>query len=174
MAAGRPKNPPSVRQLLTEIMPIGELFAEDELNIYTSLVDIYIKDFDDDELSASDLDDVMTLATNKVLEIRLLRTSKGDANRQLDITASVEKLRKQTEKIKESLSSRRKDRINPNEHKGFSIVDLAFAYDQTKRGTLESKVRQLKEEDEASKKLVREHPGNKYDVDGHIKKGNDE
>ena len=172
--SGRPKNPPSPKQLLKEIIPITEIFAEDELGIYTALVDIYMKDFEDEDLSAGDIDDIMTLATNKVLEIRLLRTSKGDADRQLDITTSIEKLRKQTEKIKESLSTRRRDRIDPNEYKGFSIVDLAVAFDNVKKHKVEEKARKLKKAQEKSMEEIKNYPGNRYDVDGgDIKKDNE-
>lgn len=168
--SGRPKNPPTAKQLLKDIIPVAEIFAEDELGIYTALVDIYMKDFEDDELSAGDIDDIMTLATNKVLEIRLLRTSKGDADRQLDITTSIEKLRKQTEKIKESLSTRRRDRIDPNDYKGFSIVDLAVSFDQQKKSKMEQKARKLKKRQKKALDLIKNHPGNRYDVDGDIKK----
>lgn len=172
--SGRPKKPPSAKQLLKEIIPISEIFADDELNIYTSLVDIYMKDFEDDDLSAGDIDDVMTLATNKVLEIRLLRTSKGDADRQLDITTSIEKLRKQTEKIKESLSTRRRDRIDPNEYKGFSIVDLAVAFDNVKRDKIEKKARKLKKSQEKIMEKMKNYPGNRYDIESEsIKKDNE-
>lgn len=171
---GRPKNPPSPKKLLKEIIPINDIFSEDELVIYNSLVDIYMNDFDDDDLSASDLDDIMTLATNKILEIRLLKDSKGDVGKQLDITNSIEKLRKQTEKLKEGLSTRRKDRIDPNEYKGFSIVDLAVAYDQTKRTKIEEKSKKLKAEQKKIMEDIKNFPGNRYDVEGdNIQKDNE-
>ena len=170
---GRPKNPPTAKKMLKELVPVKDIFDDDELVIYNSLVDIYIKDFDEDDLTAGDMDDIMTLATNKVLEIRLLKSSKGDSDRQIDISSSIEKLRKQTEKIKENLSSRRKDRIDPNEYKGFSIVDLAVAFDQKKRFSIEEKARKLKENQKKELEKFKKYQGNRYDVDGDdIKKGN--
>lgn len=163
---GRPKKPPKPKQMLKEIVPVKDLFNEEELEIYTSLVDIYMEDFEDDDLTSADIDDIMVLATNKILEIRLLKSSRDDVEKHLDISTSIEKLRKQTEKIKENLSARRKDRINPNDYKGFSIVDLAVAFDQAKRGKMEAKARKLREEQEAAVKLIKDNPGNRYDVDG--------
>lgn len=163
---GRPKNPPSAKKLLKEILPVKDIFTDEELRLYNSLIDIYIKDFDEDDLSSADIDDIMTIAMNKVLEVRLLKSSYDDADKLIDISASVEKLRKQTEKIKENLSMRRRDRIDPNEFKGFSIVDLAVAFDNVKRGKMEAKTRKLKEEQDEVKKGLDKHVGNRYDVDG--------
>jgi len=75
-AVGRPKNPPKAREMLKKIIPIDDIFNEDEKRIYESLIDIYLKDFDKDDLTSSDMDDVMSLAMNRVLEIRLLKTGK--------------------------------------------------------------------------------------------------
>lgn len=163
---GRPKKPPAPKKMLKEIIPVKNIFSDEELEIYNSLVDIYMDDFENDNLTSVDIDDIMVLATNKVLEIRLLTSSKGNVDKHLDISNSIEKLRKQTEKIKENLSARRKDRINPNEYKGFSIVDLAVAFDQDKRSQMEAKAKNLKKEQEEAVKLLKDTPGNRYDVDG--------
>lgn len=171
---GRPKNPPNARKMLKEIIPVHDLFEEDELEIYNSLVDIYMKDFDEEELTSGDIDDVMTIAMNKVFEIRLLKTSKGQPDRQIDISRSMETLRKQTEKIKENLSTRRKDRIDPHKFKGFSIVDLAVAFDDAKKFKMEEFARKLKKEQKAALKAIKDNPGNRYDLDGDMKKENDE
>lgn len=161
---GRPKNPPTPKEILKNLMPVDEMFDEDEIPIYNSLIDIYLKDFDTDELTSSDIDDIMTLSTNKVLEVRLMKGSKGNAGKHLDMSQGIERLRKNNEKIKENLSSRRKDRIDPNEFKGFSIVDLAVAFDDAKKAKLEEKARKLKaEQDEFIDKL--ESSGNKNDID---------
>ena len=142
---GRPKNPPKAKELLKNVIPVSDMFAEEELSIYNNLIDIYLKDFDEDDLTSSDIDDIMTLATNKVLEVRLLTASKGSTDH-LNISTSLEKLRKHSDKIKENLASRRKDRLDPNEFRGFSIVDLAIAYDDSKKLKLEQKARKLKQE----------------------------
>ena len=170
---GRPKAPPKPRKMLKEIVPVSDIFSPEELEIYKSLVDIYMADFDEEDLTSADIDDIMVLATNKVLEIRLLKSSKDDVDKQLDISTSIEKLRKQTEKIKENLSARRKDRINPNEYKGFSIVDLAVAFDQAKRAKLENKARELKQEQDEALALLKQNPVNRFDIDGEEMKKND-
>ena len=141
---GRPKSAPRPRELLTEVIPIADMFDEDELVIYHSLIDIYLKDFDEDDLTSSDIDDIMTLVTNKIIEIRLMKQSKDDADSHLNYSNSMEKLRKQSDKIKDNLASRRKDRIDPNEFKGFSIVDLAVSFDDAKKAQLEQKARDMK------------------------------
>lgn len=162
---GRPKNPPSHKEVLKSIIPINDIFDDDEVRIYESLVDIYLQDFDEGDLTSSDMDDIMSMAMNRVLEIRLLKSSKCDTTKHLDVSTAVEKLRKQTEKIKENLSSRRRDRINPNEFKGFSIVDLAVAFDSDRKKVLEEKDKQLRVEEEAVKEKRKGYHGNRYDVE---------
>lgn len=162
---GRPKNPPKAKEMLKEVIPIDDIFDADEKKIYESLIDIYLKDFDKDDLTSSDMDDVMSLAMNRVLEIRLLKASKGDAGKHLDISNAIEKLRKQNDKIKDNLSSRRKDRINPNEYKGFSIVDLAVAFEQKKKTALLKKGKQSKKEEEEILEVYNKFDGNRYDAD---------
>jgi hypothetical protein len=162
---GRPKNPPKIKEMLKEVIPVGQIFDEEEEKIYHALVDLYLQDFDEEELTTGDMDDIMGLATNRVLELRLLKSSKGSADKHLDISAAIEKLRKQTEKIKESLSSRRRDRINPNEFKGFSIVNLAIAFDEGKKDELTQKLKGLKKEEEIVIKERGDYSGNRYDAD---------
>lgn len=162
---GRPKNPPKPKELLKNIIPIEDMFDKDELPIYEGLVDVYLKDFDEDELTSSDIDDIMSLATNKVLEIRLLKSSKGNVSKHMDISNAIEKLRKQNEKIKSNLAARRRDRIDPNEFKGFSIVDLAVNFEDQKKARLEEKAKIMKEEEKELKKKL-DNYGNKNDIDG--------
>jgi hypothetical protein len=168
--SGRPKNPPKARELLKDVIPVNDLFEEDELKIYESLIDIYLKDFDEEELTAGDMDDIMGLAMNRVFEIRLLKTSKGNTNAQIDIATAIEKIRKESQKLKENLSSRRRDRINPNELKGFSIVDLAVAFDNEKKLRLSEKARGLLVEEQEAIERRGDYSGNRYDVEG-VKEG---
>lgn len=170
---GRPKNPPKPQEMLKEVIPIADIFDEDEQKIYNSLVDIYLNDFDKDDLTSSDMDDIMSLAMNKVLEIRLLKSSKGSTDKQLDISNAIEKIRKQSDKIKDNLSSRRKDRINPNEHKGFSIVDLAVAFDQEKKKKLTRKVKENRAEEVAALEAYSKFDGNRHDIDVKLTDGGD-
>jgi len=168
---GRPKNPPKFKQLLKQVIPVEELFEEEELEMYNGLVDIYLNDFDPDDMSSGDMDDVMSLAMNKVLEVRLLKTSKGDPDKQLDISVAIEKIRKQNDKLRENLSSRRRDRINPNEFKGFSIVDLAVALDEDKKQVLARKAAELKKEEDKIRASREEYVGNRYDIDAEKREG---
>jgi hypothetical protein len=163
---GRPKNPPKIKEMLKEFVPIKDIFSEEEETLYNNLVDIYVNDFEDEELTSGDMDDIMTLATNKILELRLLKNSKDNYNNQLEATTAIDKLRKQTEKIKGSLSVRRRDRIDPNKYKGFSIVDLAVAFDDTRKKELMEKFNKLdgKAEEEMSE-MLSEYDGNKYDAE---------
>ena len=123
------------------------------------------KDLDRDDLSSGDMDDIMDLAKNRVLEFRLLKTAKDNPDRQLDLSGAVEKIRKENKTFKENLSTRRKDRIDPNEFKGFSIVDLAVAFDNNKKVELTEKaLRNRKAEREAEEKR-KDYTGNRYDID---------
>ena len=161
---GRPKKAPSPEKMLKDILPVEDIFEEDELKMYRELVKVYMADFDAEDLTSSDMDDILDLAKNRVLEFRLLRETKGNPDKQLDVAATIEKLSKKNEKIKESLSFRRKDRINPNEFKGFSIVDLAVAFDMEKKAKLQDKISNLKEEEKIALGKRDNYKGNKYDI----------
>ena len=100
--SGRKKNPPQPHKLIKEIIPIEEIFDEQEVALYHDLVDVYIADFDRDDLSSSDVDDIMDLAKNRILEFRLLKSTKDNADKHLDISAALEKIKK--EKIKDTQS----------------------------------------------------------------------
>ena len=130
-------------------MPAEAIFEEDEIKMYEGLISIYLKDFDEGNLTANDMDDLMGIALNKVLEMRLLRHSKGaTADKLLDASASIEKIRKQTEKLKENLATRRRDRIDPKKFSGFSIVDLAVSYDMEKKREMMDKATKFRKEEE--------------------------
>lgn len=162
--AGRPKKPPSPKQMLKEVLPIEDIFNKDEVILYNKLVDVYLDDFDVNDLTSSDMDDILDLAKNRVLEFRLLKGSKDDEDRQIDIATTIEKLSKKNEKIKESLVSRRKDRIDPNEFKGFSIVDLAVAYDLDVKRKHSDKLRRLREKEQKMLDSREGYDGNRYDI----------
>ena len=153
---GRPKSPPKAREILTEILPIKDMFSEEELPIYYGLIDIYLKDFDEDDLTSSDIDDIMVLASNKIIEVRLMKSSRDKASDHLNFSSSLEKLRKQSDKIKDNLASRRKDRVDINEFKGFSIIDLAVGFDDAKKLKLELQARKMKEEQVALETTLKE------------------
>ena len=161
------KGGPTPKSLLKRAIPIKDIFEPDEEKLYEQLVDVFLDDFDADELSAGDIDDIMSLCMNRVLEVRLLKSSKGDVDQQVDTSASIEKLRKENNKLKDNLLTRRKDRVNPNEFKGFSIVDLAVAFDKKKKQNLLEKAEKMKEQQKAvlAKRESKGYTGNRYDKD---------
>ena len=160
----RPKLHPAHRKV-RDLLPAKDIFDDDELKLYGEYVEVYLADFDADELISSDLDDIMSLSMNKVLSFRLLKETKGDSDKQLDMAATIEKLDKRNEKLKENLSSRRRDRINPNELKGFSIVDLAVAYDQQAKAAQAKRMAKLRAEEKLKRKNRESYDGNRLDIE---------
>lgn len=159
---GRPKKP-VIKKMIKELLPAETIFNEEEAEMYNDLLDTYMADFDKDELISSDMDDIMNLAMNKVLAYRLLKESKGDIDRQLDVATTIEKLDKRNEKLKENLSTRRRDRIDPNELKGFSIVDLAVAYDQDVKKEHQKRLDKLRKEEKEITEKRKGYKGNRHD-----------
>ena len=164
MGSGRLKNPPKVKEMLKGILPLDEIFEADELEMYHNLVDVYLKDFEESSLTSGDMDDIMDLAKNRVLEFRLLKNSKGSPNKQIDLSNAMEKIQKNNKILKENLSSRRKDRLNNTEMKGFSIVDLAVAFDADKKLILLEKAAELKKEERRILEERKNFVGNKNDI----------
>lgn len=173
--SGRARQTPvKPKKILKGVLPIDKIFNSEEREIFNNLVEVYLQDFEDDELTSSDMDDVLDLAKNRVLEFRLLESSMGNTDKQLDISAAVERLNKENKKIKENLSSRRKDRIDPNKYKGFSIVDLAVAFDEKKRERLNEQIKKNKLEEELLIQSRVDYFGNRYDADTEAKNNLDE
>ena len=167
--SGRPKTPTSPKDILKKLLPINELFNEDELAIYNNLLEVYMYDFDDDDLSANDMDDIMNLAINRVMEFRLLKGSKDNITNHLDTSSAIEKIRKHSNSIKENLSTRRKDRVDPNKYDDFTIVDLAVAFDDEKKKTLRENEGKLLAEEKAFLEKRKSYAGNKDDKDRFVK-----
>jgi hypothetical protein len=164
---GRPANTPSYKELLSEFIPAADIFDDIEKKMYEGLIAIYMKDFDEDQLTANDMDDIISIAMNRVLEFRLLKSSKGNADKHMDASASIERLRKQTDKLKENLATRRRDRIDPKKYSGFSIVDLAVGFDADKKSEVYAKSERFRTEESDvldSELLV----GNRDDEDAEI------
>ena len=169
---GRPKKMPDLRELLSQTVPSADIFKDDENTLYNTLVNINLKDFDESQLTANDMDDIMSIALNKVLEFRLLKSSKDTPEKHIDASTAIERLRKQTDKLKENLATRRKDRIDPKKFSGFSIVDLAVNFDDEKKKSLYEKATGLKMEENDlrnSELLV----GNRDDEDAEVVENND-
>lgn len=164
---GRPKNPPNFKEILDNLIPASDMFTEDELEMFKGFVNIFLQDFDESQLTANDMDDIMCIATNRVLEIRLLKTARDNTDMQIDASTAIERLRKQTEKLKENLASRRRDRIDPKKYSGVSIVDIVAAFDEDERTKKLNRSREFMEEEKeaaASELLI----GNKYDQDAEV------
>lgn len=172
IGSGPPRKPN--RKFLRQVLPVEEIFTEEELRMYKDLIDIYLSDFEDEDLRSGDYDDIMDLAKNRIIEFRLLKSSKDNSEMQIDIAPTLEKIRKQNDKLKENLATRRKDRYNPNEYKGFSIVDLAVAFDEQKREKIRAQIRKNKLEEEDMLKAREDYDGNRHDVDAKKREEDDE
>lgn len=162
--SGRPKKT-VIKKVIREVLPVKDIFNDTEMTMYNELLSVYLIDFDEDDLTSSDMDDIINLAMNKVLSFRLLKETKDDVSKQLDVAAAMEKLDKRNEKIKESLSTRRRDRINPNELKGFSIVDLAVAFDKKVAEEHRVKIEKMRKEEAAMIAKRKDYAGNRLDPD---------
>lgn len=144
---GRPKNPKPVKDVINELIPVDDIFTPEEKGLYNKFLNTFLQDFDEDQLTANDMDDIVSIAVNRVLELRLLKLSKDNVDMQLDASAAIEKLRKQSDKLKENLATRRRDRIDPKKMGGFSIIDLAVNFDEEKKGKLFEKRDEFLEEE---------------------------
>ena len=161
---------PNEAKLLTKlkaILPIGDFFHEEEIPVFFQMIDFYLQDFEEDDLSANDIDDLISIAQNRILEIRLLKHGKSRASAQIDISQAIEKLRKQTEKAKENLLIRRKDRLAGKDVHSFTIVDLVSAYEVNKKQRLAERVDKAVA-DEEEFLAARDEYGNHNDPDAKI------
>lgn len=131
------------------IMPARSILIDrQEQLVYYNTINLFLKDFTADELSFSDIDDIVTLAVNKVLEQRLLSASKKAPKMVLEISTALEKFRKHSDKIKHNLASRRVDRIDLKNKPSMSIVELAAHLDAKKALDFEERLETLKKEAE--------------------------
>lgn len=119
--------------------------ADEEIYFYTVL-NAFLSDFDLDELSSSDMEDIISLAVNRILENRLLALTATDPNLLMDASTTIEKFRKHSSGVKNNLASRRSDRIDPKNKQNFSIVDIVNAYDDRKRDEFNDRIQSLKDE----------------------------
>ncbi|MCK5016000.1 MAG: hypothetical protein KAS32_02920 [Candidatus Peribacteraceae bacterium] len=119
--------------------------AEEEISFY-KILNAFLSDFDLDELTSSDIEDVVSLGINRILENRLLFMSASDPNLLMDAAATVERFRKHTDKVKGNLASRRADRIDPKNKQNYSIVDLVYAYDDKKEMEFKERIKAIEKE----------------------------
>lgn len=136
------------RKILIAFLPDKKIWkdVQEEKDFYT-ILNSYISDFDLDELNSSDIEDIVSLAVNRVIENRLLAISPNDPNVLVDVSTTIEKFRKHSEKVKMSLASRRTDRIDPKMTQNFSIVDLVHAFDDRKKAEFQERIKRQEEEE---------------------------
>jgi len=135
------------RTAISVLLPSRKVMkdAAEEKAFYRTF-NYFLADFVLEALSSSDIQDIVSLAVNDMLEQRLLALSAADPVNLMDASATIEKFRKHSEKIKANLASRRSDRIDPRNKQNFSIVDLVFAYDDKKKEEFNERIRALDEE----------------------------
>ena len=151
-------------KLIDKVFPTYQTLDKAERVIFNNISATYLKDFENEELSYSDMDDVFSLALNKILELRLLKKAKKKPSLLGDVFVSLEKLKKQNDKLKESLATTRKERKKHILKGGVSILDLAASFDEERKAKLEKKEKELlKKEKEFLKN--RDYVGNREDAD---------
>lgn len=150
--------------LIDNVFPTYQTLDKKEQIIFNNISATYLKDFENEELSYSDMDDVFSLALNKILELRLLKRGKNKPSLLGELFISLEKIKKQNEKLKESLANTRKERKKHTLKGGVSILDLAAVFDEERKAELEKKEKDLlKREEEFLKN--RTAKSNKDDLD---------
>lgn len=131
---------------LVFLEPVREILRDsNEELFFMGLMKSFLGDFPKDELSASDFDDLISLCTNRIIEVRLLKIAKTSDKAALDAASAIERLRKNSDKIKTNLASRRTDRIDTKNKQSFSIVDIAVEFDDSRRKELEERAHVLEE-----------------------------
>lgn len=129
-------------------IPLDSVFEDEEVDVFKELLETYLRDFEEEELSALDIDDIISLAMNRVQEVRLLTYGKETPSKLIDASQTIERLRKNTEKLKDSLAARRKDRVKNFGRDGLSVVDLVVMYEKERKDALEEKTQALLREEE--------------------------
>ncbi len=124
------------RDTLLKLFPVDELMDPLEQETYYSVLELYLNDFDRESLSAMDLDGILTLAINRVLEKRMLAVLHSRPSTLAEVMPSLQKIQQYSEKIKETLAVRRKDRIDPKTASNYTILDLALKFDADRKAQL--------------------------------------
>ncbi len=130
--------------------------AQEETRFYIAF-NAFLMDFDIYELSSSDMEDIVSLAMNRILEARLLAATTEEVDDLIDVSQTMERFRKHSEKCKSSLSSRRSDRIDPKNKQNFSIVDIVYAYDDKKKVEYSERIARMEKENEEFRKKKGKH-----------------
>jgi hypothetical protein len=147
-------------EALNKVYPVYATFNEDEITLFLNVIITYLKDFSNEELSYTDLDDIFALGSNKIMEFRLFKESKGGTK----IITQLERIKKQNELLKESLVTRRKDRLKDASKVGITILDIAAQYDEER---LARKAKEERKQIREGKKVLADSgfEGNTKDID---------
>lgn len=138
---------------ITAFLPARKsLSSADEEVVFYTMINEFLHDFDLYELSASDIEDIISLALNRILESRLLSATPDDLEGLLDVSGTMERFRKHSDKLKTSLNSHRSARFDTKNKQNFSIVDIVYSYDDNKKEEYLAKVKKMDEENEAFKR----------------------
>lgn len=135
------------KETLKAFLPdrVSLINASEEKSFYI-ILNSFLKDFEPSELSSSDLEDIVSLAINRVVENRLMALAKQNPGELLNVSTTIERFRKHSDKVKSNLASRRTDRIDTKGKQAFSIVDLVYAYDDKKKEEFEKRMNSHKKE----------------------------
>lgn len=144
-------------EILDILLPSGQALKQTEKEQFYKIVLLYLKDFENEELSSSDIDDILGLAICRILELRLLASSKQNDLDYTNVVNATEKIYKRVDKLKESLSARRSDRIDVKKRGSVSIVDLAAMFDAAEEKRFQSRVTELEERNTSAKEALLKH-----------------
>jgi len=118
-----------------------------EKQMYFKLVDAYIGDFLSDELTFSDIDSILELIFNRVMQMRLIKQSKGQTRATNENAKLMIDLGKQISTVKKDLSSTRSERLKRKGAGGFTILDLVAMTDESKQMKKIKKLEEMAKED---------------------------
>ena len=156
----------SIISIIDTILPAKEIMSSrKEQEMYYNYIKFILKDFDPNDLTSSDIDDITILARNKVMETRLLKASAKNPKLVLEAMPSIDKLSKATEKIKSGLASRRVDRIDVKNRPAFSIVDMAAHLDEQEKLDFEQRTLEMEKKRKDFKPPTRDKKGHLIDSD---------
>ena len=134
--------------LLNKLLPVNQiLISAEEQTLYWTRINLFLKDFDPDELSYSDYDNIIQIVKNSIFEFRLLKEAARNPKMVMDISNTVERLNKNSDKLREGLANRRVDRVDTKKRGGLSIVDLASSLDEIKKKEYDQRVADLQKKE---------------------------
>jgi len=132
---------------IEQLMPALDVLAgRSEQTLYYNYIRLVLEDFESEDLTSSDIDDIMTLALNRVIEYRLMKGAAKNPMLLLQAAPTIERFRKFSEKTKSNLASRRVDRIDVRNKPAFSIVDLCATLDEQVKSDYDLRLSKMRDE----------------------------